>query len=118
MIKQANATRSREAPNATTFFIINIRDNPKKPYLRWSTDPSCYRLAEKKSVCIHPFIDIVFFLFRALPFHRKCVSASGDLIRDQRSRISADHFDMLFFLKKRLPIGPLGKNIFLGLRNL
>jgi hypothetical protein len=99
MIKQANATRSREAPNATTFFIINIRDNPKKPYLRWSTDPSCYRLAEKKSVCIHPFIDIVFFLFRALPFHRKCVSASGDHFRDQRSRIT-DRVDMLLFLNK------------------
>ena len=103
MIEQANAARTGEASDATTSVIINIRDYLKKPYLPWSTDPLSYWLSEKKSGCIQPFIEVVnnFFCIPATSVSSEMLfSSAGDLIRDQRSRLSADNVDMLLLLNK------------------
>jgi hypothetical protein len=103
MIEEVNGERTGESSDATTCIIVNIKDCLKKAYLPWSTDPLHYWLSEKSSGSIQPFIDVVkqFFCISATFVPSEMLfSATGDLFRDQRSRLSAYHVDMLLFFNK------------------
>ncbi|KAI9559424.1 hypothetical protein GHT06_013412 [Daphnia sinensis] len=83
MIRAVNTARTGESSDVTTCVTVNIRDILRKPYLPWSTDP----------------LDKFFFSATSVPSDM-LFSAAGDLIREKRSRLSADHVDMLLFLNR------------------
>ncbi|EFX81213.1 hypothetical protein DAPPUDRAFT_317904 [Daphnia pulex] len=102
MIEELNGERTGESSNMTTCIIVNFQDYLKKPYFPWSTDPLNYCLSEKSSGSIRPLLmwsKKICIPATSVP-SEMLFSATGDLILDQRSRLSTYHVDILLFLNK------------------